>query len=107
MKFWGVVSLVLGILIACFVVFMILNPAIYSNLKAELKELMKKPEVTYLGRNNHYNVTDCERLCNQTYANETPENLESCWDSCRSFGTRGDFYSKYMSNITETKNQQT
>jgi len=52
------------------------------------------------------NTTYCEKLCNETYVNSTDQ-LEACWGSCRSFGTKGDAYYKYLDNLTEIRNRET
>jgi hypothetical protein len=53
-----------------------------------------------------YNVTVCEKLCNDTYLG-VPENLETCWNSCRTLGTRGDAYNKYIENLKELRMNET
>jgi hypothetical protein len=51
-----------------------------------------------------YSTSDCERVCNTTY-NDTPERLESCWNSCKDFGTKGDAYSKYMESLDKAREE--
>lgn len=63
-----------------------------------------KPEKKEVG----YNITACEKLCNQTYTNTSNQldQLQACWSSCRSSGTKGNAYYDYMDNLNELKGEE-